>query len=380
MMMMILACRHTEENTALVSKQSEERDTLQQRHRKELEELCRARNLELPPMPLSLLTPSPPIHPLMDFPATFASAQATSAASESYTGSPASARRRLGLPMDGGSTNSLGMSDKPRKPFSLAEMMKYAELSTAPAPVKVEVKKTLNELRQEKDMKNWDGYVEASATGAGGAGGAQSTAAGAKPAHSEHELEESETNSCSASRKSSTDLSASQSSIPELLRQQQLQYNGGSLGLPSGSQSVYGQYGQTMPVTQQQQLLQQQHLMQQMNHQWQSMMTASQFPFYFNHVGGTYNTFGSGNAAHPPSFPLLNSNTFVVPGQQGSHHAPQVPMTGAAVGGVTPVSTVPSSLPGAASGTSTVVASSVASTVVAGGQAQGVSTQPGANG
>ena len=199
-------------------------------------------------------------------------------------------------PVEGGISHDSPSSEKSGKVFKLEDMLKYVDLSCASqTSTKPEVKKTLNELKQEKDMKGWDTPSSSEPT----SGTRLPTY---NPADQHYDQ-----GSDSGSRKSSTDLSASQSSIPEMLRQHHQMFGG--LGLPPPSHSQYSQPSMVHHHHQQMS-----HLMNQLG----SMFAPTSFPSYNYGYSGPYTTFPVA-ASHHSSFPHLSSTTYVTPqGHQAS--------------------------------------------------------------
>ncbi|KAL8604099.1 hypothetical protein ACOMHN_047311 [Nucella lapillus] len=224
--------------------------------------------------------------------------------------------------MEGRGQSDSPTPDKARKLFRLDDMFKYVDLSTNAqfVPKQPEVKKTQNELKQEKDFKGWEGL----SSGDGGGGGCGQPE-GTKPAVFAPDPS-TDQGSDSGSRKSSADLSASQSSIPELLRQQQPQPQ----PQPQSQPMAFSGAGMTLPPfpTQfSQQAMAPPHLSHPLT-QLSGMFNSAPFPPYFYGYNGPYTTFpGSGSHAHHSAFPALSSTTFVAPPYmgQGGHPAPQLP-------------------------------------------------------
>ncbi|XP_076447257.1 uncharacterized protein LOC143284474 isoform X2 [Babylonia areolata] len=196
--------------------------------------------------------------------------------------------------------------EKSRKPLKMEDMFKYVDFgnSSQQSTKQPEVKKTLNELKQEKDMKGWE--IPSSADTASAFGLQEGT----KPStfQSDQPVDQG---SDSGSRKSSTDLSASQTSIPEVLRQQQQ------------TQMTYSSSGMTLPPFSSQFSQQAMaHHPQQMSHpltQFSGMFNSAPFPPYFYGYNGPYTTF-PGSGSHHSAFPQLSSTTFVTPPYLGQSH------------------------------------------------------------
>ena len=300
---------------------------LRHQHQKEAEAFFASRGLSMsslmnPVMP-NPTTVSPPIfmEAMSSNPFQLPSSHAhvSTANPEGMSGA---AGVRQGL-AEGGVNPDGSSPEKPRRLFKLEDMLKYADFSRAPqVGGKPEVKKSLNELKYEKDLKGWELPSTADpATGAGAQGGA-------KPPSHEQPDQQGEECSESHSRRSSIDLSASQNSIPEVVRQQQQQpqqFVGGGMGLLPPAQSQYGQ----QPMAHQQQ-----QMSQQMN-QLSAMFGSSAFPYFYGYYG-PYSTFSAtGSQGHHTAFPPLKSNTFVMPMAPQQGGVQSQPMASA---GITPTS------------------------------------------
>ena len=274
---------------------------------------------------------------------------------------------------EGGVSADGSSPEKPRRLLKLEDMLKYADFNHAPqASSKPEVKKSLNELKHEKDLKCWE--LPGMGDPAAGAGGAQGVP-------KEQQDQQGEECSESISRKSSTDMSASQSSIPELVRQQQQQQQQqqppqqfGGMGLLPPAQSQYGQ----PPLTHHQQ---QQQMSQQMN-QLSAMFSSSPFPYFYSYYG-PYTTFpATGGHGHHTGFPPLKSNTFVMPMAPQPGGVQSQPVAGAGTvptSGAAPAPAVPAT-GGPVSGGNSGVAAPIPNPVPPSSQGPGGGSQPGASG
>ncbi|KAL8611231.1 hypothetical protein ACOMHN_013662 [Nucella lapillus] len=295
----------------MINRHAQETETLRQRHRKEAEEFCERRGLTMTPV----------INPVLASPTTVTSPLIMEAlSSPSFHLSttlphhpPPPTSRRSSSPttvhqhlMEDGSRCDSPPTDKTRKLFKMEDMMKYVDFTyTTPATSKADSKKTLNMLKQEK-AKGWEGPHHLMDDLSQGA-------AAARQPSSEQSDQQTDRISESGSRKSSVDMSASQSSIPDMLRQQQQQQQ--SFSSSGGLQAGLGhQYGQSLTPQQQMQL--------QMNQLSAMLGSAAPFPHYFYSYGGPYSTFpatdGTHSHSHSPSFPTFSNAAFMMSGGQGA--------------------------------------------------------------
>ena len=300
-----------------------ESQALRQRHQREAEEFYQRKGLSMShlmsPLLSSAPTTSPPLF-METLPASpfhiatshhHLSTPATSV--EGIPGSPSTLRRGL---MEGALRSHSPTPEKARRGLKMEDMLKYVDFTAAPlAGSKPDSKKTLNMLKLEKDLKGWEaGQPHDSASGAHG---------GSRLEPPEQPLDHG---SNSGSRRSSTDLSASQSSIQELLRQQQQSQSqppgGAGLLQPGVGQYIHQPMG---------------HHHQQMSHhmsQLSSMLSTSPFPPYMYAYGGPYHTYHPGGVqSHPPTFSVTGGSLFKVPTCMGQTHlSAQLPASSAAVG------------------------------------------------
>ncbi|XP_076468806.1 uncharacterized protein LOC143299471 isoform X2 [Babylonia areolata] len=299
------ALEEDQEYQDMVRRHAQEMEALRQRHQKEAEEFCQRRGLTMSPVINPVLASpttatSPLIMEAFSSPSFHLSAALSHSAASASEGSPPHASMEDGPCCDGSAP------DKPRKLFKMEDMMKYVDFPYAPASSKSDGNKTQNIVKQER-AKGWEGsmMVDTSVVGEGAA----------KLPLTDPADPQADCGSDSGSRKSSTDMSASQSSIPDMLRQQQQQQqlfgSGGTL------QAGPGQFGQ-QPLTPQQQ-------MQLQISQLSALLSSAPFPpHYFYGFGGPYAPFpplGGGPSQSLGSFPSSGSAGFMMPpmsqGQQG---------------------------------------------------------------
>lgn len=307
----------------MINKHQRENEELRRRQQTEAEMFLRRHGMSMltppvnsPMFNLSVEALSPSFHHLHNT-ANHGTAGGTGG-QDALPGSPS-------LPRRGGEAGSGSpIQEKPRTKLFTDDLMKYVDFSHMPqAPIKLETKKSLNEIKQEQSLAGWDGgmYGEGAATGLQASGRTRSLDQAEFPG---------EPGSTSSSRKSSVDLSTSQSSIPEALRQQQQQqqhqqqYQGGGGGgimhhaphqyLPQAHLAASAQHHQ--------------HQFSQQMSQLSAMFSSAPFPpFYGYGYHGPYPTFpATGGHGHHTHFPPLNNNTFVMP--HSVHPHPSQPQSG----------------------------------------------------
>ncbi|XP_070191914.1 uncharacterized protein [Littorina saxatilis] len=302
----------------MIKRHAQESEALRQRHQKELGEFLHKRGLSYPANPVMPNPTTPPLfmgalttspfhlptphhhHPLHGGP-------------PHHEGTPLSPNSQRRSVAEGEAHLDGSPQEKARKMLKLEDMLKYADFSRLPpvGPKSEPVKKSLNELKHERDLKGWEPVF--------GADSAPVTVAqgGAKSAVPDH-ISEGGSENCS--RKSSTDMSASQSSIPELMRQQQQQQQQqafpsvGGLGLPHpAAQSQYSQ--------------QHHHQVSQQMSQLSAIFGTGPFPPYYYSYNGPYPAFAASGTQGQP-YTSLSNNTFVMP---TAHQHPTTPINPAVI-------------------------------------------------
>lgn len=268
---------------ALTYRHQRESDELRRRHQMEADAFLQKRGLNMSNLIMPSTTPvaSPYFGLHMDTLSSFPLPSATGPNQQvdNLPGSPKTTHESTDQVIN-------QAAEKPRKLFP-EEMLKYTDLSRQlQSHPKAEQKKSLIELKLDRSIPGWD-------------------------LSSDIHEHAGEMGSNASSRKSSVDLTGSQSSIPDVVRQhQQLQSAAGGTGIHQVHSQPHLSTHTHQPIS-----------------QLNAVLGSHAFPPYLYGFHGLYPNFpGTGSHGHQLPFPLLPSNAFVIPQTPGHGHSiPTVP-------------------------------------------------------
>ncbi|XP_025108578.1 serine/threonine-protein kinase WNK1-like isoform X5 [Pomacea canaliculata] len=267
----------------MINKHQRESDELRRRHQMEADAFLQKRGLNMSNLIMPSTTPvaSPYFGLHMDTLSSFPLPSATGPNQQvdNLPGSPKTTHESTEQVIN-------QAAEKPRKLFP-EEMLKYTDLSRQlQSHPKAEQKKSLIELKLDRSIPGWD-------------------------LSSDIHEHAGEMGSNASSRKSSVDLTGSQSSIPDVVRQhQQFQSAAGGTGIHQVHSQPHLSTHTHQPIS-----------------QLNAVLGSHAFPPYLYGFHGLYPNFpGTGSHGHQLPFPLLPSNAFVIPQTPGHGHSiPTVP-------------------------------------------------------